>query len=347
MNTNYSLAINTSNFLTVKAKPIGREKNLYQIDFLRGMASLSVCLFHLVCCNSSFLKNSDSFFKSFSYGWLGVQVFFIISGFIICYSLPVNYKLNNFSSFFKKRLIRVEPSYLISILLTLTVAYVAALVTHNTVSVSYKNLLYHLGYLNNFTTNTYINSVYWTLGIEFQFYILIGLLFPLFNKSVYFFILIIIGLLSLSYIRINNTSLIFDQLPLFCIGILIYFILYDNKYPKPILLLLSVITLIVMLSNFVIFIISLITISIIIIPFPKNKVFNFFSNISYSLYLTHIPIGGRVINLSLRFVKTDFQKDFAIISALLISIITAYLFHIVIEKPTINWSKKIKYSIVN
>ena len=346
MNNNYSSAINTINFFTIKAKAIGSKKNLYQIDFLRGAASLSVCMFHLVRGNPSFLENSHlTFFKYFSYGWLGVQVFFIISGFIICYSLPVNYKLNNFSTFLKKRLVRVEPSYLISILLTLTVAYIAALVTHNTVSVSYKNLLYHLGYLNNFTTNTYINNVYWTLGIEFQFYILIGLLFPLFNKSVCVFMLIIIGLLALSYIRISNTSLIFEHLPLFCIGILIYFILYDDKYPKPVLLLLSAITLMAMLSNIVVFVISLITISIIIIPFPKNKVFSFFSAISYPLYLVHIPIGGRVINLSLRFAKTDFQKDVAIITALLISIIAAYLFHIVIEKPTISWSKKIKYSI--
>ncbi len=333
---------------SVKIKNISRKKKLYQISFLRAVASISVCLFHLGFGNPNFLGNNKSVFHIFNYGYLGVPVFFILSGFIICYSLPVNYQLKNFYAFLKKRLTRVEPPYLVSILLTLTVAYLASFITHNPVEVSWKNLLYHIGYLNNFTTNIYINGVYWTLGIEFQFYILIGLLFSWMNKSVYFLILIIISLLALNAIKINNTSLIFDYTPLFCIGILMYFINYSNKYPKPVLLCLMALSLFVItFGKPEVFYISLFTIGVILVPFRNNKIISFLSDISYSLYLIHIPIGGRIINLSLRFVHTDNQKYLTVAAAFVISIIAAYIFHIIIEKPAIKWSKQLHYSVIS
>ncbi len=321
------------------------KKQLYQISFLRAVASISVCLFHLGFGNTNFLQNNKSVFKIFKFGYLGVPVFFVISAFIICYSFPTNYQLKNFYSFLKKRLTRVEPPYLISILFTLTVAYIASFITHNTVEISWTNLLYHIGYLNNFTTNTYINVVYWTLGIEFQFYIIIGLLFPLMTKSIYFLILIIISLLASSYIKINNTSLIFEHTPLFCIGILMYFLGYSKKYHRVILICLMMATLFIITLNQVdeLYII-LFTICIILIPFGKNRLISFLSKISYSLYLVHVPIGGRIINLSLRFVKTDVQKWITILIALVTCIIVAYLFHIAIEKPAIKWSKKMRYT---
>jgi peptidoglycan/LPS O-acetylase OafA/YrhL len=326
-----------------------RRKNLYQINFLRAVASISVCLFHLACGNPNLLGKNNLIYQLLDRNDLRVNVFFIVSGFIICYTLPTNYQLRNFGSFFKKRLMRVEPPYLMSILLTLIVAYIASLVTHNLMIISWKNLLYHIGYLNNFTTNTYINVVYWTLGIEFQFYIIIGLLFPFINKSVYFLTLIIISLLASSYIKINNTSLIFEHLPLFSVGILMYFISYNkNKHPKSILICLMLLTLFVIaLSKLEDLYVSLFTICIISIPFPNSKLIGFLSKISYSLYLIHVPIGGRIINLSLRFVKTDSQRYLTIAIAFALSIIVAYLFHFIIEKPAIKWSKNMRYFSVS
>lgn len=330
---------------TLAVENSAKRKKLYQINFLRVVASISVCLFHLACGNPNLLGKGNFLYQLLDYNYLRNQVFFVVSGFIICYTMPQNYELKNFGPFFKKRLIRLEPPYLVSILLCLLVAYIASFITHNPVEISWKNLLYHIGYINNFTTNTYINVVYWTLGIEFQFYILIGLLFPLINKSVYFLTAFILILLLSHYIRIDHTSLIFEQTPLFCIGILMYFICYNYKYPKPILIGLLAVTLLVHTLNrpenlFV----SLFTICIILVPFGNNKLVAFLSKISYSLYLTHVPIGGRIINLSLRFVKTDFEKYLAITAAFAVSILVAYLFYLAIEKPAIKWSKQMRYS---
>jgi len=69
----------------------------------------------------------------------------------------------------------------------------------------------------------------------------------------------------------------------------------------------------------------------------------FLGNISYSLYLTHVPIGGRIINLSKRFALNEFNKLLVIILAVVVSVIAAYLFYILIEKPSHRWSKSIKF----
>jgi len=309
------------------------------------VAAVSVCLFHIVNGNSAFITAANPIAKICRYGYLGVDIFFIISGFIICYSLPADYTLKDLPVFVKKRLIRVEPPYLVSIIFTLLVAYIAALYTHNPINVSWVNLLYHIGYINNFTTNSYINVVYWTLGIEFQFYILIGLLFGMMNRSIYLLAFIIIAFLSLSFVSIKGTSLIFEQLPLFCAGILIFYINFSERYSKPVLVFLLFVTFgIIAYTDLSTFIVSVFTIAIILIPMRRYKVISFLATISYSLYLIHVPIGGRVINWSLRFVKTDVQRYWIIILALAICLITAYLFYILIEKWTTNISKKIKYS---
>ena len=53
--------------------------------------------------------------------------------------------------------------------------------------------------------------------------------------------------------------------------------------------------------------------------------------ISYSLYLLHVPIGGRVINLSKRFVDNDLERFLAVGFALTISIVVAWFFYHLIE----------------
>jgi peptidoglycan/LPS O-acetylase OafA/YrhL len=69
----------------------------------------------------------------------------------------------------------------------------------------------------------------------------------------------------------------------------------------------------------------------------------FFSNISFSLYLTHTTIGGKIVNLGLRFVNSTAERYGLFLMALAASIAFAYLFYIVIEKKAIAAGKKIKY----
>jgi peptidoglycan/LPS O-acetylase OafA/YrhL len=61
--------------------------------------------------------------------------------------------------------------------------------------------------------------------------------------------------------------------------------------------------------------------------------------ISYSLYLVHVPIGGRIINLAGRLPESIEYRYPAIVVAFIVSIFGAYLFWRIVELPSQRWSK--------
>ena len=79
------------------------------LDCLRGIAAFAVLWFHLTNGNLGFLppgvlKSSGAF------GWLGVEVFFVISGFILPYALQrAGYHSADFFQFVWKRILRLDP----------------------------------------------------------------------------------------------------------------------------------------------------------------------------------------------------------------------------------------------
>src|ERR1700761_3968879 len=101
---------------SIRLIPNYTKKQLPQIIFLRALAALMVCFFHLYCGNVHLFPQPGYLKSFFSYGYLGVPVFFMISGFIIPYSLPPAYKLKQFKTFFVKRIIRIEPPYIASVI---------------------------------------------------------------------------------------------------------------------------------------------------------------------------------------------------------------------------------------
>lgn len=269
----------------------------------------------------------------------------MVSGFIICYSLPSNFNYKDAFIFFKKRLIRIEPPYIASILVLLGLSVVANLFTSNPVAFSWINLFFHLGYLNNFGLGNYYNVVYWTLGIEFQFYLLLGLLLPSFNRSKIGILLFIITLAIATFIPTGGKELIFPYLSIFGLGISAYYFKYTGLLNRSDYWLLTMLLLGQIYYNFGIAIFTVCTIGLLIIHFYdyQHKVIDFLSRISYSLYLIHVPIGGKIINLGIRYMHTDMQKYALVVFALTICLISAHIFYLIVEKPFMNFSKKIMY----
>lgn len=78
-----------------------------EIDSLRAISIISVIVFHL---------NKDFF----PYGYLGVDLFFVISGYLITRSIINDYKNNNFSfyNFYLRRIRRIFPVLLTVLLVT-------------------------------------------------------------------------------------------------------------------------------------------------------------------------------------------------------------------------------------
>jgi len=78
-----------------------------------------------------------------------------------------------------------------------------------------------------------------------------------------------------------------------------------------------------------------------------SGVSKFLGNISYSLYLVHIPIGGRIINICETLFQSEQIRSVFVFVALAVSIFAAWIFFMLIEKPAMNLAKKIGYSKKN
>jgi peptidoglycan/LPS O-acetylase OafA/YrhL len=79
---------------------------IHVIEALRGIASLGVALFHFSGQLSTYVPQLIS-----SMGWVGVDIFFVISGFVIPYSIAGrSYSVTDFPRFICRRLVRLEPS---------------------------------------------------------------------------------------------------------------------------------------------------------------------------------------------------------------------------------------------
>lgn len=317
------------------------------MDLLRGVAAVSVCFFHFA---KGYMPEDHFFRLTTSYGHLGVQVFFVISGFIIPFAMHKGkYTLARFRNFFAKRLLRIEPPYLISI------GVIVILNFGSTLSPYYQgepfildttSLLLHFGYLNSFFNHNWLNPVYWTLAIEFQYYILIALIFPLLIQRSYLYWLLPLIIFNLLGIVIPGEEFIFHFALYFTMGIFSfrYYVDLDGKITFLFFALLNI-SIIYWFSGLPSAIACLLPALFIFGPQVENKVSSFLGQISYSLYLLHVPIGGRIINFSKNFVSDPNQKIVVVFLALLTSVICAYLSFRVIEYPFQKLSRKIKYAI--
>lgn len=306
-----------------------KSHHIHQVDYIRAMASLAVALFHL----------GGKALPLLNYGWLGVEMFFLLSGFIICWSMPHAYNLAMAKSFIFKRLLRIEPPYLISIILALAM---------NTILIAqYKpdwtNVLLHLAYINNFFDRPYLSPIYWTLGIEFQYYILVAICFPFFKKKWGAWVLMALCLLP--QLASFPSGIIFNYFPFFVLGILYYLYLKRIKKPLEILILGISVALIGFLQNgpaatFA----ALFALLLLLSPLKSYSIVRFFSKISFSLYLTHDIIGSRlVIYLGSIFHHTLMAKAIIFAAGIVASIAFAYLFYRLVEAPFFKLSKQIRY----
>lgn len=327
------------------------------LDSLRGLAALLVVLFHFICTTIGFIDN-ELILDIFSFGKYGVQIFFVISGIVIPLSMiNAGYRLKDGLVFFKKRIIRIEPPYMVSILLVCGVIYLKMLIpglgAEQELPES-RNLLLHLGYLVPFFEGSdWINTVYWTLAIEFQYYFAMSILFPIaISKGIY--LRIVFYVLFLAPVFLFGDKSFFPVWgPLFMLGII--YVLYITKKVNWIEL-----AIVFALSSFLIFNYLGITdlvfgvSTILLVHFFKefkSRIGSFFGNISYSLYLTHSIIGAAVVNFLSHRVESSFGKLLVVAVGLVVAVSFAYLMYVMVELRFKKMAKSIAYrkknSVIN
>jgi peptidoglycan/LPS O-acetylase OafA/YrhL len=161
--------------------PPGRSQRLASIDVLRGLAALGVVLFHSTD-GQVFLEHTASapwlplLAFPLSFGFAGVYLFFVISGFCIHLRWAKRASVGerasiDFLEFWRRRLRRLYPPYLVA--LALFVAVLLARGLDNGVRPLPWDIGLHLLMLHNLDPETAwtISGVFWTLAVEEQLYL--------------------------------------------------------------------------------------------------------------------------------------------------------------------------------
>ncbi len=144
-------------------------KFIPQIDYLRGVAVLAVMLYH-----GSRNVHSFDMARYCSFGWVGVDLFFVLSGFLITgILLNTRDSSNYFQSFYVRRILRIWPLYF-ALLGTMLVVLPRVLPSEGAVATSTaRPVLAFLFFVQNLAVSHQILGplgVTWSLAIEEQYY---------------------------------------------------------------------------------------------------------------------------------------------------------------------------------
>lgn len=334
---------------------LNKKRDIPIVHVIRGLTSFLIMFFHfsnysdwrgnLFTQNSWIVNVTNNFFEA-------VTVFFFISGFILPWAMySSDYKIFNYPRYFLKRIIRIHPPYVVSILLAIFIILGFQFSENLPLHIDVKRFIAHFFYAIPFTKIEWYNVIYWTLAVEIQFYIIIGFLFPLLNSESYLLKYIpIIAILIGGYFFPYHDFVTGYSIP-FCTGML-FFQYYKNGSALKYIELFICIGLIAYQYFFFSYPLErtffmVVALTMLLLKWPVNYWLNWLGETSYSLYLTHGFFGGWFIyNLKYRIDGFNWSV-LLLVDALIISLIGARIFYLLVENPSKKWAAKIRYSKSN
>lgn len=315
------------------------------LDLIRFIAAMAVVAYHYTA------RHGNDSFKALSavteFGYIGVPVFFIISGFVIAMSADSR----TAGQFLLARFIRLYPTYWICI--TITVA-ISVCVGNGTIN--YSQLLTNYTMFNTYLGYENIDGVYWTLHAEIKFYLCVYVLIALNiykRKKVW---------LS-SWLAMTILFYIFKEpffmgwfispyySPYFMIGIILYEIRMKgfkgfNLFVLIIAAILSAYQAAIQIDNFIEHVdvikkyiivvlvllveLSFLGISLGYFRLHSSKISLYLGAITYPVYLLHNKIGVILIDFG---DAADIPQEILVIFVVCAVILAALMVHLYLEKP--------------
>lgn len=342
---------------------ITRSRNL---DILRGLAIFLVFFFHLKV-------------NYFQLGFLGVDIFFVLSGFLMFKYFINGVNYDSLKFFFLNRARRILPVYFFVSLLTIIVFYNKVL--PHEFYVIFKSYFFNSIFLTNVSfwiDESYFGKIelkpllhFWSLAVEIQFYIFFPLIIYLLKKNkISIYIVLLISLtLYLVFNQISQKTAFFlfpTRLWQFCLGIICAYLFYSRKTKEKVkftkyigeISLILIVTIIFLFpiffekyvvedrfAYFSIFI-SILTSLIIYFGFSEiikdsilGKIFIRLGIYSFSIYAVHFPV---IVFLNyIPFKGTNIHlSENLIFNSLLITLVFSFLCYYFFEK-----SNNIKYNL--
>ncbi len=290
-------------------------KKFYGIEILRFLTSISVLIYHYRHFFAPYNSTSNlSYFDInvtlplynflgilYEHGIFGVHVFYTISGFVFAHIYLSTNKSVSSKNFFINRFGRLYPLHFATLILV-SFLQLYSFIKFESFQIIQINDLYHF-ILNIFFISSWgfesghsFNAPIWSVSVEVAIYIFFFVLLSFIRKhKMYFLIILSIALLAIDKAKIFDT-LFLECARLFFSGSLIYYF-FSMKFNHGMYFLLSVIFIFAaFLGNFKTFIFcpGLILFFVCLDKYIKNNstqsLFRNLGNLTYSLYLIHLPI---------------------------------------------------------
>jgi len=320
-------------------------QRLHELDALRGIAAMMVVLFHYTTRYNDLYYHLYLFpFEIFRYGFFGVQLFFIISGFVIFMTLartklPMDFVVSRFS--------RLYPAYWAAIALTFTVVSVFSLPGREK---DISTALINLTMLQKWMGVEDVDPVYWTLALELSFYAIMFVLHitRLIKKIdlICFAWLALIAVahtleqqLEMGIPAVIKISLLLSHGHFFIAGIFFYK-LKSSKENKYLFYLIPCLAVEYYTSGSLVFLLA--GYFLVFWAFAKDKLsilaakpLVFLGTISYSLYLIHQNLGYVVIRW---LYSLGVTSPFILIPVpIIVALCVASLMQRYVEQPSLNY----------
>jgi peptidoglycan/LPS O-acetylase OafA/YrhL len=349
------------------------------VDALRGLASLWVVGHHFYPGISNDYQCQpfpEPFPTLMRYGGCGVDVFFVLSGFVIAFTVrDVAITFRYFGNFMLRRSVRLEPPYWVTILLAVAVVQVANLIRddRHVPLPGWQQVLAHLFYLQDVLQLGQILIVFWTLCYEVQFYLSFIALFGLAQHLGNRFRLGDAGrsrLRLMAFAPLTVASLAVQASLLGCppgfmvkgwylffLGVLAWWALRGEARPAYFWAYAGAVLAVVALRPSAHGAVGLATgVSLYVVGgvgrldrWLGQGALQYLGRISYSLYLIHTVVGGPfVYYFRGRLFGTEPSPPAALglfVAGCVVSVVGAHLMYRFVEKPSIEFAKRLKLKV--
>jgi len=326
----------------------GSTARLVEIDALRGVAALAVVLFHVTTRFGELYQPATQPLVSFPGGQYGVNLFFIISGFVIFMTLE---RTRRTSDFVVSRFSRLFPAYWVAIAMTFAITHWLGLPGKLVDGGSaLGNMLMLHGLLLRVP---HVDGVYWTLEVELLFYCGMLLLYRLNRLDRIHQALL--GLLVLRWVYFGAAQwfgvdlpwtlyrvLILRYIPWFALGISIYLMVHRRSTRPQAPLVTACFAVLTLLATESLFSAALACgLAALVYAAASGRAtwlrlppLVWLGTISYPLYLLHENIGWSV---ELQMLGLGLPIDAAVLAGLLTGLTLAALLSRSVEQPAMRW----------